>query len=132
MRRTKLSLTFSYIQTFIIHFTKIDPMVGTVVIVIMTIIMMVTLVNSTMIPILTPIRIISLILGIILCTIYYPLVIGVIPTFMSGMGLATNLALNNGPLILLGLYLWLGLTYIFTSMLPFCDASRNCTPRIAE
>ena len=127
MRRTKLSLTFSYAKTFRINFTKIDQMVGPVTIII---IMIVTLVNSTTIPILTPIKIISLILGIKLCTMCYPLVIRVIPTFISRMGLATNLTLNNGPLILLGLYLRLDLTY---PLLPCCPlAIHKGTPPFAS
>ena len=109
MGRTKLSLTFSYIQTF--NFTKIDLMVGLVIIIIITIVM---LVNSTTVPILTPIRITSLILGIKFSTRCYLLLIRVIPTFIGGMGLATNLAFYNGLLILIGLYLRLGLTYSFT------------------
>ena len=133
MRRTKLSLTFSYIRTF--NFTKIDLMVGPVII----IIMIVTVVNSTTIPILTPIRVISpiSILGIKFCTRCYPLVIGVFPTFIGRVRLATNLTLDNRPLILLELYLRLGLTTTLLFMLaplqihkgtpPFASANKSAS-----
>ena len=121
MGRTKLSLTFSYIRTFQTKFTKIDLMVGPVIIVIMK----VTLVTATKISILIPIRVIPLILGIKLCTRCNLFVIWVIPTFMRGMGLATKLALNNQPLILHGLYIRLGLIYTLTFMLPFSNTQGN-------
>ena len=128
MRRTNLSLTFSYIRTFIINFTKIDLMIGPVIVVIM----IVTLVTATKISILTPIRVISLNLGIKFSTISYPLVIRVIPTFMRGMGLATNLTFNHRPLILLELYLRLGLIYTSTFMLPFGNTQGNTPFCIGE
>ena len=127
MGRTKLSLTFSYIKTS--NFTKNDLMVGPVIFIIK---MIVTLVNSTKTSILTPIRITSLILGIKLCTRCNLLVIWVISTLMSGMGLATNLTFNHRPLILLGLYLRLGLTYNFTFLPPLSNTQGNTPFGIGE
>ena len=126
--RTNLSLTFPYIRTFIINFTKIDLMIGPVIVVIM----IVTVVTATKISILIPIRIISPILGIKLCTRCNLLVIWVIPTLMSGMGLATNLTFNRRPLILLGLYLRLGLTYNFTFLPPLSNTQGNTPFGIGE
>ena len=119
MMRTKLSLTFSYIRTF--NFTKIDLMVGPVIIVIMTIIMIVTLVNSTTVPILIPIWVISpiSILGIKFCTRCNFLIIRVIPTFIRRMGLATNLTRNIWFPINLISIIMRNLTLSLT--MPFCD-----------
>ena len=132
MLSTKLSLTFSYIRTFPINFTKIDLMVDPVIVIIIMIILIVTLLNSTTVPTLTPIWIISPILGINLCTRCNPLIIGIIPTFISGMGLAWNLTLNYRPLILLGLYLKLGLTYAFIFMLSLYNTHGNTPSCIGE
>ena len=107
-------------------------MVGPVIFII---IMIVTLVNSTTVPILTPIRITSPILGIKFCTRYYfrasgyPLILFV-QTLMCLMSFTTNLTRN----------ILFPINPIFVSMrkltlsftLPFCDASGNSTPCIGE